>query len=266
MFIVSSTYKKIAKHLNLEKPLVIFDIETTGLGISADKIVALGYIKIYPNGMVKKEEILLNPKIKITPEATSVHGLRNEDVADKPGFRDKAQEIYEEFNNCYYAGFNVLNFDLPLLRREFIRVGLDFDYDTDQVIDAKEIYQYMAPRTLSSSYEYYCRKDYKGDHSALYDTEIAAEILLKQLEKYNEVRDMRFIRTINNKSEESYADNARKFYWRGGEAIFAFSKHKGKPLRQVVKDDPGFCKWILEAEFSEETKSVVKLALEEEGG
>jgi DNA polymerase-3 subunit epsilon len=262
MFIVSSTYKKIAKNLELEKPLVLFDIETTGLSISSDKIVVLAYVKIFPTGMVKKEEVILNPEIKITPEATAVHDIRNQDVADKPSFKEKAQELFDEFNDCYYAGFNVLNFDLPILRREFIRVGFDFDYDPSQVIDVKEVYSYMSPRTLSNSYEHYCRKDYKGYHSALQDTEITAEVLLKQLEKYNEVRDMRFIRTINNRSEESFVDNARKFYWRGGEAIFAFSKYRGKTLKEVVKEDPKFCKWILEADFSDETKAIVKMAME----
>ena len=256
------TYKKIAANLELNKPLIIFDIEATGLSLSADKIITLAYIKIWKNGRVKKEEIFFNPEIKIAPEATAVHGISNEFVKNAPNFKKKAQEIWELFHSCYYGGYNVMEFDLPMLRREFVRVGMDFDYKTKDIIDSKTIYRYLSPRTLSSAYRHYCGKDLKPENSALFDTETAAEILMNQLERYNEVKNWDFIRRIHQPKENEGGDSSRKFYWLAGETYFAFSKYKDRKLADVVKSDPGFLKWILEADFSEETKSIIRSAME----
>ncbi len=261
MFILSDKFKKIAKTLKLDKPLVIFDLETTGRVIYQDKIVEIAYIKIFVDGRVKKEEIMLDPQMLISREATAVHGLANKDVEGKPAFRKKAQEIWEVFNNCYYSGFNVLNFDLPILRREFIRVGMDFDYKISQIIDSKIIYQYMVPRSLSASYKYYCNKEFKQSHTAMGDVEIAADILVRQLEKYNEIRDWDFIGKIHESPENSHVDNARKFYWKYGKAYFAFSQYRDTALSEVAKIHPKFLKWMLSADFSEETKSIIRKAL-----
>lgn len=263
MFITTDKFKKLQKMLKSDKPLVMFDIETTGLVISRDKIVQLAYIKLWENGRIKKDKMLFDPEIKISPEASTVHGIKNKDVMGKLKFRHKAQELWEAFNNCYYGGHNILSFDLPILRREFIRCGMDFEHRSNQVIDTRVIFQSMVARSLGATYEYYCKKQFKQAHNAVVDVEAASEILVKQLEQYQEVRDWDFINTIHeNFGEEVYVDNARKFYWRDGEAYFAFSKHRDKPLAQVAQDDPKFLKWILTADYSEETKTVVKKALE----
>lgn len=264
MFIISDPLKKIIKLLKLDKPLVIFDVETTGLAISEDKIVEIAYIKMWPDGRIKKEEMLLNPEIPISPEASTIHGLTDQDVEDRPTFREQARELWEIFNGCCYAGFNVMNFDLMILRREFIRIGMHFNYEISQIIDSKILFQYLAPRTLSAAYEFYCRKDYKQEHTALGDVEVAAEILTKQLEKYKEIRDWEFVNKIHQPpgdARESFIDNTRKFYWRRGEAYFAFSRHRNKPLARVAEEEPKFLKWILSADFSEETKNIVREAL-----
>lgn len=265
MFSFNNTYKKIAKNIELDKPLIIFDIEATGLSLSADKIITLAYIKIWKNGRVKKDEIFFNPDIKITPEATAVHGIRDEDTKDAPMFKEKAQELWDLFSKSYYAGYNVMEFDLPMLRREFIRVGMDFEYRDEDIIDSKVIYRYLSPRTLSSAYRHYCGKELKPINRAIFDTETAAEILLKQLERYNEVKNWDFIRRIhkpkiNNDEEEI----SRKFYWVGGETYLAFSKYKDRKLADIVKTDPEFLNWILEADFSEDTKNIVRNALKKE--
>ena len=262
MILKQSIYKKIVKILKLSKPLVIFDIETTGLNLSSDKIVELAYAKIWPSGRVKKGNMLLNPEIKISLEAVAVHGIRNRDVKNKLKFRNKAQELWDVFHNCYYGGFNVANFDLPILRREFIRVGMDFEYQTEDVIDSREIFSKMVPRTLSSTYEHYCHKKSDHWHTALNDTEIATEILVKQLEKYHELRSLEFINQIHRAEKYDYLDSNRKFYWLHGEAHFAFSKYRDKSLKQVAVDDPKFLEWILSADFNKEVKSIVRLSLE----
>lgn len=261
MMIRTSIYKKLTKLLKFEKSLVIFDIETTGLNISSDKIVELAYVKVWPNGRVKKDDMLLNPEMKITLEASAVHGIRSQDVKDKPAFRVKSQELWDVFNGCYYSGFNIINFDLPILRREFIRVGMDFEYVTSDIIDSREIFLKMVPRTLSSSYEYYCKRKLNEWHTALNDTEATAEILVRQLEKYKEIRDWEFINKLHQTEEEAM-DSTRKFYWLHGTAYFAFSKYRDKSLKQIARNDPKFLEWILAADFNDDVKSVVRMALE----
>lgn len=263
MFTITNKYKKLIKLLKLDKPLIIFDIETTGLVIYKDKICELAYIKILPDGRTKKEEMIFNPEIPITREATAIHGLKERDVNNKPTFRQKTQELWEIFNNCYYSGFNIVNFDLPILRREFIRVGMDFNYEMSQIIDTRVIYQHMVPRSLSATYRYYTGKEFKQDHTALGDVEITAEILVEQLEKYNEIQDLKFVNKIHQVSDSAYVDRTRKFYWRHGEAFFAFSKYRDMALAEVAKLHPRFLQWILKADFSDETKNVVKKALNE---
>jgi DNA polymerase III subunit epsilon len=264
MFSFSNTYKKIAKNLDLDKPLIIFDIEATGLSLSADKIITLAYIKIWNNGRVKKAELFFNPEIRITPEATAVHGIRDEDTKDAPTFKDRAQEIWDLFHDCYYAGYNIMEFDLPMLRREFVRVGMDFEYKEENIIDSKVIYRYLSPRTLSSAYRHYCGKELKPINRAIFDTETAAEILLRQLERYNEVRNWDFIRRVHQPTENKEEEISRKFYWVGGETYLAFSKYKDRKLAEIVRSDPEFLNWILEADFSEDTKNIIRNALKKE--
>src|SRR3989339_1620863 len=262
MFTMGGEYKKIHKLLKLDKPLVIFDIETTGISMSSDKIIEIAYIKIWGDGKIKKENVLLNPETPISEEATTIHGSRNEDVALKPAFRDKAQELWDVFSGCYYGGFSILDFDLPVLRREFVRVGMDFDYSGRQVIDSKKIYNYMAPSNLASAYDYYCRKRLTVRKNIMEYAEAAAEVLMKQMERYNEVRDWGFINRIHEPDDEFRVDNIRKFYWEKGEACFAFSKYQGKALSWVAENDPEFLRWILESDFTEQTKNMIRLALE----
>lgn len=259
MLLINNKYEKISKYLNLDKPLIIFDCEATGTAISSDRIINLSYIKIFPDGHIKKEDYLFNPEIKISPEATAIHGIRNEHIQDKKKFKEKAQEIWEIFNNCYYSGFNIINFDLLLLRREFIRIGIDFEYDTNNIIDVKKIYERFTPATLRSAYHYYYHKYLKLDHSAMFNTETAANILIKQLDKYKEIRNKEFIHKLHETADDdTITGSTQKFYWVAGEAYFSFSKYKDKPLSWVAKKDPKFLDWILQADFSENTKNIIK--------
>ncbi|MFH1582705.1 MAG: 3'-5' exonuclease [Candidatus Falkowbacteria bacterium] len=259
--------KKINDLISLDKPLVIFDLETTGLSVNLDRIIEIAYLKIMPacaggpDGEILKGDLLLNPGMKISAEAFAIHGISDEKVKDQPTFKDKAEELYEIFKDCSYSGFNVFNYDLPMLKREFLRVGLDFNYADAKIIDAKIIYHYMEPRTLAAAYKFYCKNELKDAHNALADVEAAAKILAKQLEKYSETRDWDFIYKIHHAADDRFVDTDRKFYWRSGEAFFAFSKHKDRPLADVARKDPSFLEWIISADFSEETKEIVRKAL-----
>lgn len=263
MFTRSSKYKRIIDLLGIKKPLVILDIETTGPVISTDKIIEIAYLKVWDNGMIKRDDIYFDPEMPIGSESITIHGITNEALDGRPIFRDKAQELFDIFNDCYYGGYNVLNFDLPILRREFVRVGMDFEYKHGQVIDSKEIFNYMEPKNLSAAYIHYCRKKMKQKHqqNALADTEAAAEIMLCQIEKYNEMMNVEFIENIYGGEKDLYRDNSEKFYWYHGKTYFAFSKYKDRLLADIVNDDPEFLRWILTANFSEETKGIIRMAL-----
>ena len=246
--------------MNLDKPLVIFDLETTGLALAYDRIIELAFVKIMPNGRVIEKDIFFNPEIDVPSEVTAINGLTNADLADKPLFRDHAQEIWDIFYDCYYGGFNVVNFDLPMLRREFLRAGYDFNYTKKQVIDSKVIYHAMEPRDLAAAYKYYCQKELANAHSALADVRASAEILDQQLAKY----DYGLIRQISEAPDDRYVDEEKRFYWRSGEAYLNFSKYKERSLAEIAKVDPGFLRWMMEADFSPETKQIVERALEGE--
>lgn len=256
--------KNITQLISLDKSLVIFDLETTGLSVNLDRIIEIAYLKIWLDGSVLKGDLLLNPEISIPAEASAIHGISDEQVKDQPTFKDKAGELWEIFNGGAYSGFNVMAFDLPLLKREFLRVGLDFDYANAKIIDAKVIYHFMEPRTLAAAYKFYCKKEHTEAHNALADVEATAKILASQLKKYSQIRDWNFIHRIHHGSDGRFVDNDRKFYWRSGEAYFSFSKYKDRPLYEIAAEDPGFLNWILSADFSEETKEIIRKALEGE--
>lgn len=255
---------KIPQLIKLEKPLVIFDTETTGLSVNLDRIVEIAYLKIKPDGAVLKGDLFLNPEMPIPAEASAVHGIFDDKVKDQPLFKDRAEELWQIFNDGYYSGFNVLAFDLPILKREFLRAGLDFNYAETKIIDTKVVYHFMEPRTLAAAYKFYCKKEHTDAHSALADVEAVAEILSQQLLKYGETRDWDFIYKIHHAQDDRFVDNDRKFYWRSGEAHLAFSKHRDRSLAEVARQEPGFLEWILKADFSEETKDIVRKALEGE--
>lgn len=261
MFLLANKYEKLVKLLSLDKPLVIFDLTTTGSSISADKIIHLAYIKIWPDGRTKKDEIFLNPEFEMNPEPVAIHGIRNERLKGESTFQNKAQEIWDIFQDCYYGGFNIKNFDLPVLRRAFVRVGMDFEYSNKTIIDSKTIFHYMTPRGLSMAYKYYLGKEYRGEFDAMKHAEISTDILIKQLEEYKEARNMDFVNMIHETDENVEFGNTRKFYWINGEAYFAFSKYKDQSLASIVKKDKEFLDWILRADFREDVKSIIRQAL-----
>jgi len=255
-----SDFKHILSVMKLDKPLVVFDLETTGLALSYDRIIELAFIKIMPNGRIVEKDIFFDPEINIPSEVTAIHGLTNADLVGKPLFREQAQEVWDVFNDCYYGGFNVANFDLPMLRREFLRAGYDFDFTRKQVVDSKIIYHAMEPRDLEAAYKYYCQKQLINAHSALADVQASVEILDQQLTKY----DYQLLRQISEAPDDRYVDEEKRFYWRSGTAYLNFSKHKDRSLADVAKTDPGFLQWIMSADFSTETKKIVERALQGE--
>ncbi|MFC2097603.1 exonuclease domain-containing protein [Bacteroidota bacterium] len=243
--------------LKLKRPLVIFDIETTGLSIATDRIVEISMLKIYPEG--KEEDITLrvNPGIQISEEATAIHGISNEDVKNEPAFSEVADLIISFMNSCDLAGYNSNKFDIPLLSEELLRAGKEFDLKKCQFIDVQSIFFKKEPRTLVAAYKFYCDKDLIAAHSAKGDTKATFEILKSQLDRYTDLSDdiselSKFTSQTNN------VDFAgRIVYDDEGVEVFNFGKYKGKPVEQVLKTDHGYYGWMMSSDFPQYTKKVL---------
>ena len=170
--------------LNLRTPLCFFDLETTGINITQDRIIEIAVIKMLPGGELQRKSNVLNPTIPIPDETAAIHGLKDEDVRDKPTFKDVAKDYARFFEGADLAGFNILKFDIPMLVEEFLRVDVDFDYRKKKIIDAQKIFHLMEKRTLSAAYRFYVNKEIRDSHTAEADTEATMEVLLAQVEKY----------------------------------------------------------------------------------
>jgi DNA polymerase III subunit epsilon len=252
--------------LNLKLPLCFFDLETTGVNITQDRIIEIAVIKLMPNGETIRKSNLINPTIPITAESTAIHGISNEDVAGKPTFKEVAKEYLKFFEGADLAGFNILKFDMPMLVEEFLRAEIDFDYSRKKIIDAQRIFHMMEKRTLSAAFQFYCGKTLEEAHSAEADTQASMDVLLAQVQRYEnkEVTDNlgKKIGTITNSAEAlsqlTAADlvdlAGRMTKNEKGEAIFNFGKHKGKAVLKVFKDEPAYYDWMMNGDFALDTK------------
>ena len=263
--------------LNLQKPLVIFDLETTGLDLVKDRVIQLSYIKVYPDGHEERGNELINPEKNIEPIITQLTGISNDDVKDKPTFKQLAAKFNEVFSGSDIAGFNSNHFDVPLLAEEFLRAGIDFDFSKSRLIDVQTIFHKMERRNLAAAYKFYCGRRMEDDfeaHRADQDTEATYRVLMGQLDHYTEehqrklgenpegrvlTNDMQsladFCKTNDN------VDFAGRIIWADVKGqrteVFNFGKHKGKPVAEVLKLDPGYYGWILNGDFTYNTKQVL---------
>jgi DNA polymerase-3 subunit epsilon len=276
--------------LNLKKPLVIFDLETTGLDLVKDRVIQLSYIKVMPDGTEERKNYLINPEQHIIPLITDLTGISDDDVKDKPTFKQLAKTLSDSFEGCDFAGFNSNHFDVPLLAEEFLRAGIDFDFSKCRLIDAQTIFHKMERRNLAAAYKFYCGHKMEEDfeaHRADQDTEATYRVLMGELDHYTEEKQRElgedpkgrvlqndmdcladFSKTNNN------VDFAGRIVW--GEAkdakgnvimgadgkpqmieYFNFGKHKGKTVEEVLRFDPGYYAWVLAGDFTYNTKQVL---------
>lgn len=243
--------------LKLTRPLIFFDIETTGLSISTDRIVELCFVKVYPNGNEEAQSLRFNPQMPISAEATAVTGITNEDVKDCPTFKEKAAELAKIFTGCDIAGYNSNGFDVPLLVEEFLRVGVDFDISKAKLVDVQTIFFKKEPRTLTAAYSFYCDKDLENAHSAMADTRATYEVLKAQLERYPDlVGDVNFLADFTKRNDN--VDLAgRIVYNEQRQEVFNFGKYRGKPVLEVLQRDPAFYAWMMQGDFTQNTKQVL---------
>ena len=243
--------------LNLVKPIIFFDLETTGTDISKDRIVEICYIKVYPDGKEVEYTKRINPEMHIPEGASAVHGIYDADVKDCPTFKEVAREIANEFEGCDVAGFNSNRFDLPLLAEEFLRAQVDIDLSRLRAVDVQVLYHKREPRTLSAAYKFYCGENLEDAHSALADTRATYNVLKAQLEHYDDMPND--IEALSK--ESSFTNNVdfagRFVYDENGREVFNFGKYKGMPVDAVLDRDPGYYGWMMNGDFSLNTKQVL---------
>lgn len=271
--------------LNLTKPLVVFDLETTGLDIVNDRVIQLSYIKIYPDGTEERNNFLINPGRHIPEFVSDLTGIDGECIKDAPSFKQLSTTLAETFKGCDFAGFNSNRFDVPLLAEEFLRAGVDFDFSKCRLIDAQTIFHKMERRNLAAAYEFYCGRKMEEDfeaHRADQDTEATYRVLMGELDMYTTERqedadrilpnDMDYLAEFSKQNDN--VDFAGRIVWapvngkdgkpltdKDGkpqmQEIFNFGKYKDMPVAEVLKKDPGYYSWMLAAEFPNNTKQVL---------
>jgi DNA polymerase-3 subunit epsilon len=249
--------------LKLERPIIFFDLETTGLTIGKDHIVELCYIRIEPNGNERAETLRFNPGMPISKEASEVNGITDKDVKDCPTFAEKAQELAKVFEGCDLAGYNSNRFDVPMLAEEFALCGIDIRVHEKKLVDVQNIFHKMEQRTLVAAYKFYCGKNLENAHSALADTRATLEVLEAQLDRYQDSlkNDVSFLADFSQIFRG--VDLACRFvYDENNVEIVNFGKYKGQALKDVLKRDPNFRHWMLQGDFTMNTKQTLeRLAL-----
>ena len=271
--------------LNITKPLVVFDLETTGLDLVNDRIIQISYIKVMPSGEEKRENIFVNPGKPIPPLVQQLTGITDADVADAPTFKSMAASLATKFKGCDFAGFNSNHFDIPMLAEEFLRAGIDFDFSSCRLIDAQTIFHKMERRNLAAAYKFYCGRKMEDDfeaHRADQDTEATYRVLMGELDKYSAENQTEPERQLANDMDvlaefsknNDNVDFAGRIVWKevtghdgkpvmGADGkplrqeVFNFGKHKGLPVADVLKRDPGYFSWMLGGDFTYNTKQVL---------
>ena len=240
--------------LNLKKPIIFFDLETTGTNITHDRIVEISIIKIMPNGEEKEYTRRINPEMPIPAEATAVHHITDEDVADAPTFKQIATGIAQTFLGCDIAGYNSNRFDVPVLAEDFARAGVDFDFSKVRFIDVQTIFHKKEQRTLVAAYRFYCGKELDGAHSANADTRATYEVLKAQLDRYDDLpNDMEELSRYSAPSRN--VDLMGRIVLNDKDVpVINFGKYKGQPVTEVLRRDPGYYSWIMQGDFSGDTK------------
>lgn len=271
--------------LNIKRPLVVFDLETTGLDIVKDRIFQLSYIKVFPDGKEERGNLYFNPEKPIPQEVVELTGTSNEDVKDKPTFKDMSKELEEKFSGCDFAGFNSNHFDVPMLSEEFYRAGINFDFSKCRLIDAQTIFHKMEKRNLAAAYKFYTGHKMEDDfeaHRADQDTEATYRVLQGELDMYSPERQEEEDRQLENDMDKlaefsktnDNVDFSGRIVWKemkGADGkplldengnprkqeVFNFGKYKGLPVIEALRRDPGYYNWICTSDFTSDTKQVL---------
>ena len=249
--------------MKLDRPLVVFDLETTGLFPKRDRIIELGAIKVTPDGAEEERCWLLNPGVPIPPEATKIHGISDADVKDCPTFAERAEEIYMFFYGCDLSGFNSDRYDIPCLEEELARAGLNLGASSRQCVDVQRIYHRMEPRDLTAAVRFYLGRDHAGAHGAAADARATLDVLKAQMGRYADLpKETAALSDFLAPRDPNTIGRNRELMWRDGELYVNFGKKKGELLRALVYREQNYLRWILKGDFDTEVKAVVRDLLE----
>ena len=239
--------------LQLTRPICFIDLETTGINISIDRIVEIAIVKIGIDGNKQVKRRLVNPEMPIPKASADVHGITDEMVKDAPSFKMLANEIKQFMEGADIGGYNSNRFDVPILNEEFLRAGINVDIETKKLLDVQKVFHMMEQRTLSAAYQFYCHKTLQDAHTAEADATATWEILEAQIEKYPQIGNT-VDSIVKFTGEDEIIDFARRFVYENGIPVFNFGKHKGKPVTQVLKEEPQYYDWMMKGDFALHTK------------
>ena len=239
--------------LQLTRPICFLDLETTGINVSTDKIVEIALVKIATDGSKIVKRKLINPEMPIPKVSSDIHGITNDMVKDAPTFKQVANEVKQFIEGADLAGYNSNRFDIPMLNEEFLRAGVPVDIESRKLLDVQNVFHMMEQRTLTAAYKFYCHKNLEDAHSAEADAVATWEILEAQLEKYPQIGDT-VESIVKFTGEDQIVDFARRFVIENGVEVFNFGKHKGKPVNQVLKEEPQYYDWMMKGDFALHTK------------
>lgn len=244
-------------NLNLKRPIVFLDLETTGIDASKDRIVELSLVKVHPNGDEEIKTRRVNPGMPIPAEASAIHGIYDADVKDAPRFEQLAKSLASYIEGCDLAGYNSNKFDIPVLAEEFLRAGVDVDLKKRKFVDVQNIFHKKEQRTLVAAYRFYCDRELEGAHSAEADTLATYEVLKAQLDRYGDLEnDIDFLSEYTTQNQ--CADYAgRILYDKDGVEVFGFGKHKGRRVADVFREEPSYYSWMMNGDFPKYTQKVI---------
>jgi len=255
----------LEKMIPLERPLVVFDTETTGTNPRTDRIIEIACVKIHPDGRREDWVKRLNPGISIPPASSAIHGIADQDVGGLPSFRDIAPELSAFLDGCDLAGYNIAGFDLPVLRVEFLRAGVSFDITSRRLLDAQRIFFAREPRHLAAAARFYCESEHEGAHGALADAEMTLRVLVGQLARYEELpRSVSELHELFCAGLDCDLDPEGRFRLVKGEPTVNFGRNRGRTLKEMSRDEPGFLRWILNGDFSQPVKEIARKFLSPE--
>jgi len=242
--------------LQLTRPLVFIDLETTGINLATDRIIEVALVKIMPDESKTVKRKLINPQMPIPKGASDIHGITDEMVKDAPTFKEVANELKQFIDNSDLSGYNSNRFDIPLFVEEFLRSGIHLDMTSRRLLDVQQIFHMMERRTLGAAYRFYCNKDLAGAHSAEVDASATWEILLAQTDRYTNLGTT-IDSILSFTGEEKIVDFARRFVYDNDTEVFNFGKHKGKPVADILKAEPQYYDWMMKGDFPLHTKQKV---------